>query len=539
MIKRAFAITLLFAAAAPAATYYVSPTGDDDHDGRTQTTAWRSTAKVNAAKLMPGDSVLFARGGEWHEKLTAPASGAASRPIVFDAYGSGAKPKFIGSDPIAAADFQHVDGSPGVYRVAEKTPVTCVFANHKFLRSTAFTLGSNGNPNDDPAANLDKLKSTPNSWFMCADGYLYVHTSSDPRTDHVLYTATTRDDEVYSNSKDHLIFRNLEADETAAGGMGYGMRVMGSTDVRLEHCDVYRAGKHHFGCINSINFVGLGLYAAEGMDELGYGQATAYVSYSDDNQHGNTSTYIDCIVEHYPGQLGAFYSHGAGLEKIELRHMISRGNWIAVGTDNPKEIIEINHCVIENGRLDLYGNHITVDGLTMTGGGDGSLNIGGNDDLVQNCVIAGAGQSTIHDSGQRNKILFNTLVLKGDDPGIHLDAKATDAVIRGNIVAGTNRPIVIDGGGPFKADHNVYIGTPKFTLNGSEVSLTDWLPHDIGSKAVADLGFRNASAGDFSLKSNSPAIRFVPAAAGNARTDHEGKRRSGSAVDAGAFTHGE
>ena len=165
-----------------------------------------------------------------------------------------------------------------------------------------------------PVANLDKLKSTPGTWFMNTDGFLYVHTATDPRTDQVLYTATTRDDEVYSNGKDHLIFRNLEAEETAAGGMGYGMRVMGSTDVRLEHCDVYRAGKHHFGCINSIDFVGVGLYAAEGMDELGYGQATAYVSYSDDNQHGNTSTYIDCVVEHYPGQLGAFYAHGAGID---------------------------------------------------------------------------------------------------------------------------------------------------------------------------------------------------------------------------------
>ena len=130
-------------------------------------------------------------------------------------------------------------------------------------------------------------------------------------------------------------------------------------------------------------------------------------------------------------------------------------------------------------------------------------------------------------------------MLKGDDPGIHLDAKAADTTIRGNIVAGTNRPIVVDGSGPFKADHNMYVGTPKFTLNGGEVSVADWLSHDLGSKIVADIGFRNASAGDFSLKSNSPAIRFVPAADANVRTDHDGKRRPGGAVDAGAFTHGE
>jgi hypothetical protein len=42
-----------------AATYYVSATGDDAHDGRSIATAWRTIAKVNAHDFGPGDKVLF------------------------------------------------------------------------------------------------------------------------------------------------------------------------------------------------------------------------------------------------------------------------------------------------------------------------------------------------------------------------------------------------------------------------------------------------------------------------------------------------
>jgi hypothetical protein len=511
------AAALLLATAAHAATYYVSPAGDDGHDGRSPAAAWRTAAKVEAAPLAPGDTVLFARGGAWHEQLKATASGAAGHPITYDAYGTGERPKFWGSDPIPPTAFEPLDGAPSAYRVAEPAAVHCVFADHHFLRGSAFSLGTNGNPNNDPATNIAHVKVTPGTYFMSTDGYLYVNTAGvDPRAGKVSFTAVFRDDVVSSNGKDHLVFRNLVADETADWDMGYGMRVMGSADVRLEHCAAYRCGKHHFAAINSTGFVGLDLYAAEGMDELGYGQATAYVAYSDESRHGDASQWVDCTVEHYPGQLGAFYTHGLGIGRIDIRHMVSRGNWIAMGTDGPGEVIELRQTVIENGRLVLYGSHILVDGLTMTGGGDGSLNVGGDGDVVQNCVIASAGQSTIHDAGHGTQLLFNTLVLRGDDVAIHLDAKATGTTIRGNIVAGTNHPLRVDGTGPFTADHNVYAGSPVFVLDGKAFDFAAWQAagHDAGSVAVADAGMVDPAGGNYTLKPHALARHRVPTAGG-------------------------
>lgn len=78
-------------------SYYVdSDRGSDAADGATAATAWRSLEKVNAAELAPGDSVLFRRGRIWRGTLK-PASGDATAPVTYGAFGEGAKPALLGS----------------------------------------------------------------------------------------------------------------------------------------------------------------------------------------------------------------------------------------------------------------------------------------------------------------------------------------------------------------------------------------------------------------------------------------------------------
>ncbi|HSW01162.1 MAG TPA: hypothetical protein VLI39_13385 [Sedimentisphaerales bacterium] len=84
-------------AAGAAQTYYVdSHSGSDAADGTTLETAWRSLGKVNAAKLGPGDSVLFRRGQSWRGTLK-PQSGDATAPVMYGAFGRGPRPALLGS----------------------------------------------------------------------------------------------------------------------------------------------------------------------------------------------------------------------------------------------------------------------------------------------------------------------------------------------------------------------------------------------------------------------------------------------------------
>jgi hypothetical protein len=129
------------------------------------------------------------------------------------------------------------------------------------------------------------------------------------------------------------VFRDLIADESADARDGYGFRVMGSDNVRLEDCEAYRAGRHHFGTINSSNFVGLRLKCAVAMPNCP-GGATFYVSFSDPSRKNDSHQWIDCSAERFenPGQRNyqIFYDHARGqgcrrkLNVTRRKHAVAR-----------------------------------------------------------------------------------------------------------------------------------------------------------------------------------------------------------------------
>ena len=81
-------------------TYYVASNGSDGSDGRSAGTPFQTLAKASSLSLQPGDQILFRRGDTFRGTLFVRQSGAADRPIVIDAYGSGSKPVIAGSVPV-------------------------------------------------------------------------------------------------------------------------------------------------------------------------------------------------------------------------------------------------------------------------------------------------------------------------------------------------------------------------------------------------------------------------------------------------------
>ncbi|MCQ2454981.1 MAG: hypothetical protein MJ090_02395 [Clostridia bacterium] len=72
-------------------TYYISPKGNDDNDGKTPKTAFKTVDSDAFSSLVkPGDAVLFERGGVW--RLTSSIK--AREGVTYGSYGSGEKPAF-------------------------------------------------------------------------------------------------------------------------------------------------------------------------------------------------------------------------------------------------------------------------------------------------------------------------------------------------------------------------------------------------------------------------------------------------------------
>lgn len=96
-------------------TYYVAACGDDAADGTDPRHPWKTTQRVSAARLKPGDAVLFRRGDLFRGQIVCQAG------VTYAAYGEGEKPKIYGWEKnlADAALWECVDETHHVYHLKE------------------------------------------------------------------------------------------------------------------------------------------------------------------------------------------------------------------------------------------------------------------------------------------------------------------------------------------------------------------------------------------------------------------------------------
>ncbi|KKK60936.1 hypothetical protein LCGC14_3019380, partial [marine sediment metagenome] len=88
--------------------FYVKNGGNDLLDGNTPATAWQTIAKVNSETFNPGDQILFNKNDEWR-LVDDPGGdwnmswiGEENNHMTFGAYGTGDKPRLLGSDVVSS-----------------------------------------------------------------------------------------------------------------------------------------------------------------------------------------------------------------------------------------------------------------------------------------------------------------------------------------------------------------------------------------------------------------------------------------------------
>jgi hypothetical protein len=91
----------------PENRFYVANAGSDAADGKSDANAWATLDKVRSYGYTPGfaagDHILLNRGDTWREQLKHyESAGLPGAPIVYDAYGTGAKPIVMGSQDLSA-----------------------------------------------------------------------------------------------------------------------------------------------------------------------------------------------------------------------------------------------------------------------------------------------------------------------------------------------------------------------------------------------------------------------------------------------------
>ena len=92
--------------------YYVSVNGDDNNNGLSPDTPWKTLAKVTNTPLKSGDGVFFKRDDIWRGETLCIQAG-----VTYSAYGEGAKPAFYGSPENGASPdkWSLLDGTDNIW----------------------------------------------------------------------------------------------------------------------------------------------------------------------------------------------------------------------------------------------------------------------------------------------------------------------------------------------------------------------------------------------------------------------------------------
>jgi hypothetical protein len=272
MVAQLLLRLLVLARAATGTTWYVGcgPSDADSNAGTVPTAGWRTLARVNAARLVGGDSVLFQRGCAWRGGYINGQGGLPGRPVTYGAFGSAdlPKPQLLGSVSPQPTDWSPVGGAAGGWLVN----VSALWhrAAGNFTTAPGITdvgnivIGQNGSNSAAP----EPLRAAVKKWSAfelsaqdqfyfnfstggpaaSADALLYYHSpAGNPSTLHStieLAIMTTEHAVIKNSNISHVIYEDLEIKFSGADGM-YGVAVR---DFVVRRCDLSWIGG---GCLEA------------------------------------------------------------------------------------------------------------------------------------------------------------------------------------------------------------------------------------------------------------------------------------------------
>ena len=211
-------------------TYYVSSSvGNDQGDGRSPQSAWRTLARVNAATLQPGDTILFQRDNLWRGQLR-PKSGTADRPVTYGAFGAGAKPILQSSVARDTSD-DWVKGQNNLWatRPSNSTLLDVDVGNIIF--------------DDGQACGVKKwrredLRQNGDFWYDQTHQQVWLYADSPPTTQHHGLELALKRHIITEDGCHYVTYDDLHLRYGAAHGIGGG----NTGNITVRRCDLCLIG---------------------------------------------------------------------------------------------------------------------------------------------------------------------------------------------------------------------------------------------------------------------------------------------------------
>ena len=452
--------TVFFIHSAKATNYYFSAKSGDD--GRTPkqaqnpSTPWKTLDKLNSfsANFEPGDHILFKRGETFSGSITINKSGSDNAPIVFSAYGTGAKPVITGL--VTLTNWTPTSGHSGVYECSD--PSLGKNVNILLLNNALQQLGRYPNAN---AANKGYLTFESHyEYFSITD----INLPAEPNwtgAQAVIRTARWKLDRVPITLHAGNTINYNAVGKSAPRDDNYGYFIQNDIRTLDQFGEWYYNPSSnkmyvYFGNKNPSSYAiqasaTSGIINSENYDNLMFDNLSVKGadSYGFRISNSNNVTIQNCDVL-FSGNTGISIvkkSANAKIENCNILYSNSCGINLSTG---------INSIIRNN----VVRNSGAIAGM---GGSDSSpykgIEFGGSGNLVENNEVDSSGYMGIHFVNGENQTIRNNVVntfgfIKDDGGGIYTRASTStkilykNRIVTGNIVlngvgaqAGTNSPL--------------------------------------------------------------------------------------------------
>lgn len=273
--------------------YYVSNNGSDNNNGLSKFQPIKSIAKVNQLQLLPGDSILFQRGGIWEGQIEIKYSGLANSPIYIGAYDSGTKPILKGS----TIEYNWKQYKNNIW-----------YTTRNKLESEYWTVCVFDDVRGVLKYSLNDLK-TENNYFVDKD-YIYIYSNANPNNAKVEFSRFQHG--ILIRSQNNIKIEGL--DFRYYGYSGIMLREkQDNGNITVNKCNFYFNKMDAVAILNGHNsnlisnctarFNGNGFYSIRSHNNRFYRDTIEYtISYSDKGMftdgHGiGLFRSGDCVVE--------------------------------------------------------------------------------------------------------------------------------------------------------------------------------------------------------------------------------------------------
>ena len=530
-----FLSTILFAQT----TYYVSNSeGNDNNNGLSQSSPIKTINKINNIKLKPGDKVLFRRGDTWNSiSLKITNSGTNSQPIIISDYGTGNFPIISLKQELDgwknSNNWEKIDNS--LWRKKQTTKVDRLWLNKNEYKGS----GENSRINKDFPINSNYRWGYDGSAQQ-----IKVYSENNPAISYTSMDYSVPKSVIKLNQASYIVISNLNVEYGQ-----FGIFLKGSSNITIKNCNL------GYGSISS------GVYIV--------GNGSTF-SNSNEISNCTFDSGLDRLVggpyEWYwnTGHVGVWITNGANYNKV---HNCNFKNWhhssiIVMGNDG-KYLEAKYNTIYDNvftskdinfGRVLMFAGEVKnkcsynefyrnfVNYMNT------QIEVGGNHNLIYYNIInvvktgedveheyyssaSGTGFSLESLYGQgtgytsNNKIFnntifkitriplriysgvgqefFNNLIIENirDDTQLFVNTESnSNTIIKNNLILNSR----------FNKNSKITFYKPKGYLTVSEFNNAGVGNDNLGGNAFYEGNknnvVKNASAGDFHLVINSPAI---------------------------------